>query len=115
MKKLPTAAVALIALSSSALAQVNTNQLYNGNGNSGFGGVIGTGTLNISNNDTGNLAFTLNKGAGSFNDAIVLYIDSVAGGFGDTLSFNDQADPSARAFLALPEEQPEQMPIHAPL
>ena len=93
MKKLPTAAVALIALSSSALAQVNTNQLYNGNGNSGFGGVIGTGTLNISNNDTGNLAFTLNKGAGSFNDAIVLYIDSVAGGFGDTLSFNDQADP----------------------
>lgn len=92
MKKSLIAAVASIALSSGAFAQTSTNQLYNGNGNSGFGGVIGTGTLNISNNDTGNLAFTLTKGAGGFNDAIVLYIDSVSGGFGSTLGFNDQAD-----------------------
>lgn len=93
MKKFLIAAVASIALSAGALAQTSTNQVYNGNGNSGFGGVIGTGTLNVSNNDTGNLAFTLTKGSGNFNDAIVLYIDSVTGGFADTASFNDQADP----------------------
>ena len=93
MKKLLTAAVASIALASGALAQTFTNQLFNGNGNSGFGGVIGTGTLNVSNNSTGNLAFTLTKGAGDFNDSIVLYIDSVSGGFTNTLSLNDQADP----------------------
>jgi hypothetical protein len=97
MKKSLIAAVASIALSSGAFAQSTTNQVYNGNGNSGFGGVIGTGTLNVSNNDTGNLAFTLTKGAGGFNDAIVIYIDSVAGGFGSTLDFNDQDDNLRRA------------------
>ena len=93
MKKSLIAAVASIALTTGAFAQTSTNQLYNGNGNSGFGGVIGTGTLNVSNNNTGNLAFTLTKGAGGFNDAIVIYIDSTTGGFTDTLSFNDQGDP----------------------
>ena len=96
MKKLLIAAVASIALSSGAFAQ-STNVSFNGNGNSGFGGVIGTGSLNISNNAAGNLAFTLTKGAGSFNDVIVLYIDSVTGGFSDTLSFNDQQDTLRQA------------------
>jgi len=91
MKQILIAAIASIALSSGAFAQ-STNVTFNGNGNSGFGGVIGTGTLNISNNTAGNLAFTLTKGAGDFNDAIVLYIDSVTGGFGSTLDLNDQAD-----------------------
>lgn len=92
MKKSLIAAAASIALSSGAFAQTFTNQSFNGNGNTGFGGVIGTGTLNISNNTAGNLAFTLTKGSGGFNDAIVLYIDSVSDGFSDTLSFNDQQD-----------------------
>ena len=91
MKKLLIAAVASIALSSGAFAQ-STNVSFNGNGNSGFGGVIGTGSLNISNNAAGDLAFTLTKGSGNFNDSIVLYIDSITGGFTNTLSFNDQAD-----------------------
>jgi hypothetical protein len=91
MKKTLFAAVASIALSSGAFAQ-STNVNFSGNGNTGFGGVIGTGTLNVSNNEAGNLAFTLTKGGGNFNDAIVFYIDSVAGGFGSTLDFNDQAD-----------------------
>lgn len=88
--------VASIAISSASFAQT-TSQVYGGNGNSGFGGVIGTGSLTVSNNAAGDLVFTLTKGSGNFNDAIVLYIDSITGGFSDTLSFNDQADPLRRA------------------
>lgn len=96
MKKICTTILAAALMTSVGSSQT-TNQLYNGNGNSGFGGVIGTGTLNISNDASGNLAFTLTKGAGGFNDAIVLYIDSITGGFSDTLSLNDQADPLRQA------------------
>jgi hypothetical protein len=96
MKKFLTAAVMSIAISAGAIAQT-TNQVFSGNGNSGFGGVIGTGSLNVSNNAAGNLAFTLTKGAGNFNDVIVLYIDSITGGFTNTLSFNDQADTLRQA------------------
>lgn len=102
MMKVPTSVVlgvcvvASITLSSASFAQTTT-QVYGGNGNSGFGGVIGTGSLSVTNNAAGNLAFTLTKGSGSFNDAIVLYIDSITGGFSDTLSFNDQADGLRRA------------------
>jgi len=83
--------VVAVALSSASVAQT-TSQVYSGNGNSGFGGVIGTGSLSVTNNTAGNLVFTLTKGSANFNDALVLYIDSIAGGFIDTLSFNDQAD-----------------------
>ena len=80
------------------LLQAQTTQnTYSGNGNSGFGGVIGTGSLLVNNNTSGNLSFTLTKGAGSFNDVFVLYFDSVSGGFANTASFNDQADGLRRA------------------
>ena len=97
MKKLLlAAAVMTAALSSGAVAQ-STNRTFNGNGNSGFGGAIGTGSLNVSNDVSGNLAFTLNRGTGNFNDALVLYIDSVTGGFTNTSSFNDQGDTLRQA------------------
>lgn len=91
MKKILIAAIASIAVCSGVFAQSTTN--VSGNGNTGFGGVIGTGSLFISNNASGTLDFVLTKGTASFNDAIVLYIDSISGGFANTASFNDQADP----------------------
>jgi hypothetical protein len=78
-------------LAGAASAQVTSSFL--GNGNSGFGGVIGTGNLTVSSFADGNLTFSLVKGAGNFTDAVVIYIDSVSGGFGNTTSFNDQQDP----------------------
>jgi hypothetical protein len=64
---------------------------YSGNGNSGFGGPIGLGSLTLT--DDGTTVFgTVNKGPNGFNDVLVLYIGSVAGGFSDTSGFSDGAD-----------------------
>ena len=37
------------------------------------------------------LSGTLNKGTNGFNDVLVIYIDSTAGGFADTSGFTDEA------------------------
>lgn len=58
--------------------------------NSGFGNVIGSNSqLHVDSDSTGNLNFGLVTGGGSFNDAMVIYVDSVAGGFSSTSTFND--------------------------
>ena len=95
MKKSLIAAVASIALSSGAFAQVTNT--FNGNGNTGFGGAVGTSSLQVVSLADGTLNFTWTRGTGNFNDALVLYIDSTSGGFADTLGFNDQADPLRQA------------------
>lgn len=76
-----------------ALAVVvpSSAQTYNGNGGTGFGGTVGQGTLTISDNGT-TLTGTISRGPSNFNDQLVIYIDSTAGGFGDTNSFGDSAD-----------------------
>ncbi|WP_411767980.1 T9SS type A sorting domain-containing protein [Winogradskyella sp. A3E31] len=64
-----------LLLGLSCLGQVN----YSGNGNTGFGGVIGPSTLSV-NDDGTTITFTLTKGGGDFNDALVLYISTGASG-----------------------------------
>jgi len=76
-----------MALGFTASAQTT----YNGNGNSGFGGPIGLGSLTLSDNGT-TVSGTITKGPNGFNDALVLYIDSVPGGFSDTSGFSDNGD-----------------------
>ena len=83
MKKSLIAAVASIALSSGAFAKVTNT--FNGNGNTGFGGAVGTSSLQVVSLADGTLNFTWTRGTGNFNDALVLYIDSTSGGFADTL------------------------------
>ena len=63
---------------------------YHGNGDPGFGGAIGNGTLTLSDDGT-NISGTLTVG-GSMNDVLVLYIQTGPGGFADTSGFNDQSD-----------------------
>ncbi|HEX2622014.1 MAG TPA: carbohydrate binding domain-containing protein, partial [Phototrophicaceae bacterium] len=64
----------------------------------GFGDVIGaSGDLCVDSSDTGALNFGLVKGPGDLNDAVVIYIDSVAGGFGSTANFTDDADGLRKA------------------
>src|ERR1051325_3459033 len=69
---------------------------YPGNGNSGFGGPIGLGSLTLT--DDGTTVFgTVNKGPNGFNDVLVLYLGSVPGGFSDTSGFGDGADGLCKA------------------
>lgn len=88
-KNLVVTSLALLSLSYSAQA-VN----YAGNGNSGFGGPIGQGGSSaLTLTDDGTTLFgTVNKGPNGFNDVLVIYIDSTAGGFTDTSGFADGND-----------------------
>src|SRR4029077_4699722 len=84
-------ALGIVSLGVVAFASVAMATNYPGNGDTGFGGAVGTGSLDVSD-DGSNSTFTLNRGAGTFNDALVIYIDSAAGGFADTSGFSDHAD-----------------------
>ncbi len=68
---------------------------YRGNGDTGFGGAIGNGTLTLTDDGT-NISGTLTV-VGSMNDVLVLYIQSGPGGFADTSGFNDQGDYRCQA------------------
>jgi hypothetical protein len=93
-KNLIATCTALVALGYSAQA---TN--YAGNGNSGFGGPIGlSGSSGLQLTDDGTTLFgTINKGPNGFNDVLVIYIDSVTGGFSDTAGFADANDGLRKA------------------
>jgi uncharacterized protein (TIGR03382 family) len=79
-------------LSASALAAAT----YSGNGNSGFGGPIGLGSLTLTDDGT-TVSGTVNKGPNGYNDVLVLYIDSIGGGFSDTSGFADGNDGLRKA------------------
>jgi len=70
----------LVALVLALIAITAQSATYSGNGNSGFGGSIGLGSLTLTDNGT-TVSGTVNKGPNGFNDVLVLYIDSSAGGF----------------------------------
>ena len=77
----------LFSVSLSIQAQIN----YSGNGNSGFGGVLGGGSFDIEDDGT-TVTLTFNRGGGNFNDALVIYIDSESGGSPNTSNFTDTGD-----------------------
>ena len=69
---------------------------YNGNGNTGFGDVMGNGNFSISDDGT-EVTITFTKGPSDFNDALVIYIDSESGGFDNTSGFTDTGDELRQA------------------
>ncbi|MEM7623951.1 MAG: hypothetical protein AAF235_12205 [Planctomycetota bacterium] len=94
------ATMVMLACSPLAAAQIATidgTGTASGNGNGGFGGVIGTGSLDVETLADGTVNITLNTGAGSLNDRAVIYIDSVAGGFSSTNALSDTGDDGRRA------------------
>jgi hypothetical protein len=93
MKTNRSLALVALLLSLSLSVQAAT---YSGNGNSGFGGPIGLGSLTLTDNGT-TISGTVNKGPNGFNDVLVLYINSQAGGFSDTSGFADGADGLRKA------------------
>jgi len=88
MRRLSLICAGLGLLGLTALTNAAT---YSGNGNSGFGGPIGLGSLSVTDNGTV-LSGTLNKGPNGMNDVLVIYVDSTAGGFADTSGFADSGD-----------------------
>lgn len=84
-------AVAILATTCACSAVV-----FPGNTGTGFGGPVGTGSLEITQQGTSTLLdVVLTRGlSGDLNDQLSIYIDSVAGGFTSTVSFDDFGDPS---------------------
>jgi hypothetical protein len=93
MKTSTKFSIATFLLAASFGANAST---YPGNGNTGFGGPIGLGSLTLTDNGT-TVSGTVNKGPNGFNDVLVLYIDSQAGGFADTSGFGDGNDGLRKA------------------
>ena len=86
MRKL-YACLLLLSTTASAFCQ----ETFSGNGKTGFGGTVGAGSITISNNAT-TYNFTFTRGTGDFTNALVIYIDSKAGGFSSTVGFQDNGD-----------------------
>ena len=86
----PSHPVVSLALLMSAAAIPGQGQTYFGNGGTGFGGTLGNGSLTLTDDGT-TVSGTFNNAA-AFNNAVVLYIDSEAGGFSSTMGFTDVAD-----------------------
>jgi len=88
-KNLLSIGIVSMAVSLSAFADN-----YLGNGNSAWGGAVGLGSLTVSDSGS-DITFTFNRGSGTFGgggNALVVYLDSVSGGFADTTGFSDAAD-----------------------
>jgi hypothetical protein len=83
----------VLLFSMSGFAQTST---YPGNGKTGFGGPIGTGSLSITDNGT-SLTFTLTKGSNPLNDIVVFYVDFTTGGLSSTTSLTGTANQYERA------------------
>jgi hypothetical protein len=73
---------------------------YNGNGDTSFGGAVGTGTLILSNNVT-TVFGTITRNTGNFTNVLVIYLDTGAGGFADTSGFNDAGSALRKAISGI--------------
>jgi hypothetical protein len=74
---------------------LSSGNSVDGNGNLGFGGPVGQGSLHLDSDTAGRLTLGFVRGTGgNLNDTLVIYLDSVAGGEASTAAFNDEADAS---------------------
>jgi len=89
--------VALAGTAHAQFATINGAGNVAGNTNAGFGGVIGTGSLDLITLADGSVSLTINRGGADFNDAAVVYIDTGVGGITNTSILTDTADDGRRA------------------
>jgi hypothetical protein len=92
MKRLNSGVLFLILIACwqhAASAAYYNRQSYPGQG---AAGVIGSSTLSMSNSIS-TVYVGLNRGSGSFTDNLVMFIDSVPGGYTTTSGFPDRANP----------------------
>ncbi|MEL6741192.1 MAG: hypothetical protein AAFP26_11105 [Planctomycetota bacterium] len=80
---------AAAGMASAQVATINGSGNVAGNGNSGFGGVIGTGSMDIETLGDGTVNLTLTRGAsGHFNNTVI-YFDTTGGGVSNTSVLTD--------------------------
>ncbi|MDB5324926.1 MAG: type sorting protein [Phycisphaerales bacterium] len=82
-----------------AFAGITQAAVYNGNGATGFGGGVGSSALTVTDGGT-TINFSL-ASSGFSGNALVLYLDTTTGGYGDTASFTDIADGGRTAISGL--------------
>lgn len=101
----------LAGLVSITLPSVAT--VFPGNGATGFGGPVGTGSVSISDSLAG-MTITLNRGAGQLNDDLVLYLDTQPGGFNDNSTFSDNQDGGRTAISGANNSNPSRTLVSLP-
>jgi len=69
----------VVGFTLSGLGSTSHAAVFAMNGGTGFGGQIGSGSLDLTDNGT-SLIGTFTKGAGFFSDALVIYFDTTTGG-----------------------------------
>lgn len=102
------------ALALLAFPIVSSAATYPGNGGTGFGGPVGTGNVTVTDTP-GGMTLTFNKGTGSLNDDLVLYFDTVAGGFNDNSTFNDNGDGGRTAISGANSGNPSRSLVTFPV
>jgi len=100
-RKLRYAAPVIAAAASFGFAAAADAALYTGNGATGFGGPIGGSSLTVSETTPGTINFSLSTPVNFSGNALILYVDSVAGGVNSTSTFTDQGDPGRTAISGL--------------
>jgi hypothetical protein len=65
---------------------------YVGNGGTGFGGPVGTGSLTVTDDGAGKINFSLSTGVPFNGNDLVLYLDTRPGGVADNSTFKDNGD-----------------------
>lgn len=85
-----------VALVLSLSVQTANATAYSGDGKSDFDGAVGNGVLTLTSNGT-TLNGTITNGSttSGFNDTLVIYIDSITGGFTSTATLTDSGTPAA--------------------
>ena len=73
--------------------------------NTGYGDVVGaTSELYLDSNANGDLVLGLTQGPGTFDNVVVIYIDTTSGGFSDTTDF-DHASIRSDMSVTMPSFQ----------
>jgi hypothetical protein len=78
--------------------------IYPGNGDTSFGGPVGSGSLSLTDDGT-TVSGTITKGSNGFNDALVIFIQSGSGGLSDTSGVNDNGDGLRQAISGYTSNQ----------
>lgn len=89
----------VVALSALAWAESAQATVYSGNGATGFGGPVGTGSLAVTDNAAGSVTFAFTPGAGHPSvdgNNLVIYLSTGAVGLSDTSALIDNGDSGRR-------------------
>lgn len=93
----PSAIAGMVLICAAASVQADISVDYAGNGNTGFGGPVGNGSLNLTQVGSSSTINGTITNPGGFNDTLTLYVDSIPGGFTSTATLNDTGDTLRRA------------------